>query len=56
MLETARPEVRATVRAHPRHNAWGIVDVMLAVVMFPFAIWMWLIDRMVAAVAALLGS
>jgi hypothetical protein len=55
MLEIARPETRAAVRAHPGRQAWGIVDVILAIVMLPFAIWMWIIDRMVAAVAALLG-
>ena len=54
MLEIARPEVRADVRAHPRRNAWGPVDAILALVMLPFAIWMWIIDRLVAGIAALL--
>jgi hypothetical protein len=55
MLEIARPEVRADVRAQPRRVRWGIVDAILALVMLPFAIWMWLIDRMVWAIASLSG-
>jgi hypothetical protein len=55
MLEIARPETRAEVRAEPRRATWGIVDVILAVVMLPFAIWMLVIDRMVAGIAFLLG-
>jgi hypothetical protein len=53
MLEIARPETRTTVRAHPRHSAWGPVDVILAILLLPFAVWVWLIDRMVWAVAKL---
>jgi hypothetical protein len=53
MLEIARPEIRTSVRAHPDRYAWGTVDVILAVVMLPFAVWVWLIDRMVWAIARL---
>jgi hypothetical protein len=35
---------------------WGIIDALLALVMLPFAIGMWLIDRMVWAIAALQGG
>jgi hypothetical protein len=55
MLEIARPETRSAVRAHPRRFTWGVVDVILALVMLPFAVWMWIIDRMVWAVARLQG-
>jgi hypothetical protein len=53
MLEIARPEVRTHVRSHPQRFVWGIVDVILAIVMLPFAIWMWMIEGMVNAVARL---
>ena len=53
MLEIARPETRSAVRAQPRQFTWGIVDVILAVVILPFAIWVWIIDRMVWAIAKL---
>jgi hypothetical protein len=53
MLQIARPETRSTVRAHPRQFAWGPVDVILAIVLLPFAVWVWLIDRMVWAIARL---
>jgi hypothetical protein len=56
MLEIARPETRTEVRAHPDRYGWGIVDVILAVVVLPFAIWVWLIDRMVWAIAQLVGQ
>jgi hypothetical protein len=56
MLELARPETRSAVRAHPRSAGWGIVDAILALIMLPFAIWMWIIDRMVWAIVALTGS
>ena len=52
MLEAARPEARGRVRSHPQRLSWGIVDVILAIVMLPFAIWMLVIDRMVAAISA----
>jgi hypothetical protein len=55
MLEIARPETRTAVRAHPQQFTWGIVDVILALVMLPFAVWVWIIDRMVWAVARLQG-
>lgn len=56
MLELVRPETRAGVRAHPSKYGWGIVDAILALVMLPFAIWMWIIDRMVWAISILIGS
>ena len=56
MLEIARPETRTVVRAHPDRYSWGIVDVILAAVMLPFAVWMWLIDRMVWVIARAVGQ
>jgi hypothetical protein len=56
MLEIARPETRAAVRAHPQQYSWGIVDAILAFIMLPFAVWMWIIDRMVWIIATLTGS
>ena len=53
MLDFARPETRAAVRSHPRQYSWGIVDAILALIMLPFAVWMWLIDRMVWVIATL---
>jgi len=53
VLEVARPETRAHARSHPQHFTWGIVDVILAVVMLPFGIWMFLIESMVGSVAAI---
>jgi hypothetical protein len=53
MLELARPETRADVRAHPRRAGWGIVDALLALVMLPFAVGMWIIDRTVWLIASL---
>ena len=55
MQDLARPETRLHVRSHPKRLTWGIVDVILAVVMLPFGIWMFVIERMVGAVAALEG-
>ena len=55
MLEIARPEARAQAQSHTRRVTWGIVDFILAVVLLPFAIWMWIIDRMVWAIAQLAG-
>ncbi len=51
MLEIARPEVRAQVRSRPSSYHWGIVDVILALVLLPFAVWFLLIDRTVAVIA-----
>jgi hypothetical protein len=51
VLEVAQPEVRARARSHPRRFTWGIVDVILAVVLLPFGVWVLLIDRLVAGVA-----
>jgi hypothetical protein len=53
MLEAARPEARARVRTHPRRFSWGIVDVILAAIMLPFGVWFFIVDRIVATVAAL---
>lgn len=57
MLEVARPETRAHVRSqsHSERLAWGIVDAILALLMLPFAIWMWLIEKMVNGISALQG-
>jgi hypothetical protein len=52
MQELARPAGRVAARAQPRGPSWGIVDVILAILMLPFGIWMFVIDRMVAAIAA----
>jgi hypothetical protein len=56
MLEIARPEVRTHVRARPSHYRWGVVDVILAVVLLPFALWFLLIDRTVAVIAWLIDD
>ncbi len=53
MQETARTSRRSAVRSEPRRAEWGIVDAILALVMLPFAVWVFLIDRMVAGIAAL---
>jgi hypothetical protein len=53
MLEVARPEVRTEARSHPNRSGWGIVDLILAVLMLPFGIWMLMIEKMVAVVAGL---
>jgi hypothetical protein len=53
MLEIARPEIRSAVRVQPGRYTWGVVDVILALVLLPFAVWVWLIDRMVWAIARL---
>ena len=52
MLEVARPEARTRAHAHPERFTWGIVDVILALIMLPFGVWMFVIERMVRAVAA----
>jgi hypothetical protein len=51
MLEIARPEVRSQVGSQPRRFTWGIVDVILGVVMLPFGIWMFVIERLVLGAA-----
>ncbi len=53
MLEVARPETRARAHSHPERFSWGIVDGILALIMLPFGIWMFAIECMVRAVAAL---
>ena len=39
------------VQAQAGTPGWGIVDVILALIMLPFGVWMLLIDRMVAGIA-----
>ena len=56
MLDAAHTQTRTRVRSQPTHYTWGIVDVILGVAMFPFALWMWLIERMVLAVSSLQKS
>jgi hypothetical protein len=56
MLEIARPEARTAVHSHSERFAWGIVDVILGIIMLPFGVWIWLIERMVGAVSALQSS
>jgi hypothetical protein len=51
MLEIARPEVRAHARSKPSDYHWGVVDVILALILLPFAVWFLLIDRTVAVIA-----
>jgi hypothetical protein len=53
MLEVARPEARVHAHSQSQRFAWGIVDVILGIVMLPFGVWIWLIERMVGAVSAL---
>jgi hypothetical protein len=53
MLELARPEARSHVHSQSERFAWGIVDAILGILMLPFGIWIWLIERMVLAVSAL---
>lgn len=55
MLEVARPEARTRAHARPERFTWGIVDVILALIMLPFGVWMFVIERMVRAVAAVGG-
>jgi len=52
MLEVARPETRARTQSHPERFTWGIVDGILGLIMLPFGVWMFVIERMVRAVAA----
>ncbi|HEV7662995.1 MAG TPA: hypothetical protein VGQ62_05625 [Chloroflexota bacterium] len=52
MLEVARPETRARARPHATRFTWGVVDVILGVLMLPFGIWMFLIEKVVAGIAA----
>jgi hypothetical protein len=55
MLEVARPEARARTRSHPQRFTWGIVDVILAIIMLPFGVWVFLIDRMVAGISTIVN-
>ena len=52
MFEIARPEAGARTHSHPQRFTWGIVDVILAAIMLPFGIWMFLIERLVLTVSA----
>jgi hypothetical protein len=52
MMELVRPQARAVAAGSDAQRAtWGIVDVILAILMLPFGIWMLVIDRMVAGMA-----
>jgi hypothetical protein len=51
---TATTQARAGTRTRETPASWGIVDAILAVIMLPFGVWMWAIDRIVAGIAALL--
>jgi hypothetical protein len=53
VLDIARPESRAYVQSHPQRLSWGIVDVLLAALMLPFGIGMYVIERVATAAAAL---
>jgi hypothetical protein len=55
VLEIARPEARSRSRSQSRRVSWGIVDAILGLVLLPFGIWVFAIDRMVAGAAWLLG-
>ena len=55
MLEVARPESRTRAHSHTERFTWGIVDAILGMVMLPFGVWMFVIERMVRAVAAVGG-
>jgi hypothetical protein len=55
MLELARPEARSQVRSQPQRVTWGIVDAILGVVMLPFGIWMFVIERLTRGAAWLFG-
>jgi hypothetical protein len=51
MLEVGRAEARVRTQSPAVQSSWGIVDVILAILMLPFGLWMWLIETMVRAVA-----
>jgi hypothetical protein len=55
MLEVARPESRARTHSQTERSTWGIVDAILGLVMLPFGVWMFVIERMVRGVAAVGG-
>jgi hypothetical protein len=55
MLELARPEVRAH-SSHSERLAWGIVDVILAVLMLPFGLAMFSIECIVGTVASIFSD
>jgi hypothetical protein len=47
-----RSQTRATAKPQERSFRWGIIDVLLALLMLPFGIWLMVIEGMVRAVAA----
>jgi hypothetical protein len=52
MLERARPKTRVQQRSTDKHFTWGVVDVILAILMLPFGIAVFIIERMVVAVTS----
>lgn len=56
MLEVARPEERTRHRSHSARSGWGIVDAILALVMLPFGIWMFMIEAMVNGITWLVNK
>jgi hypothetical protein len=56
MLEIARPEARVAARSQSERVGWGVVDVILALVLLPFGVWVLAIDRLVAGVAWLFNQ
>jgi hypothetical protein len=56
MLEAVRTDVRASVRSHPEKLSWGIVDVILAIIILPFGVWMIVIEGLVNGATWLLGG
>jgi hypothetical protein len=54
MLEVARPVAAARPRPQPsRSLAWRVLNVILGLIMLPFGLAMWLIERMVLAISSL---
>lgn len=55
MIDVIRPELHraAGVRSQPARLSWGIVDVILAVVMLPFGIWMFCIQAIVDGISSI---
>ncbi len=56
MLGVARTEARAYAQSQPRPFTWGVVDAILALIMLPFGIWLFLIEGLVNGAAWLLGG
>jgi hypothetical protein len=53
MLNVARSERQVRAHARTERDGWSLVDLILAILMLPFGIWIWLIERVVSAVSAL---